>query len=1021
MSEQAVSERSRLGPVARARGYAAAIIDVRILGPLEVATANRLRTITGPRERVVLAALAMSSGRVVNTDRLSDAVWGDSPPASCVKVVQNLILKLRTALGPGAIETRAGGYVLVGETVGTDAGQFERGADVGRVLARSGDVAAAVPAFVDALRLWRDHPLPELRDWAPGVAEASRLEELRRSVQEDRFEAELACGRHHEAVVDLEAMVVDEPLRERRWALLALALYRDGRQADALRALHRASGALGEIGLDPGPDLQALERSIAAQDPSLDGPRPAPSDRPARGDSMGEPLRQLPAALTRFIGRAEQIAAISELLAGSRVVTLTGAGGAGKTRLALEVAAGVDDASDGMWFVELMAVVDESGVSTVVAAALGIREMSVDAGGDALSPVVEFLAPRRALLVFDNCEHVVEAAARAAYALLRGCAHLRVLATSREPLGLPGEAVYVVPSMGVPPAEAASGDEIVRSDAGALFCDRARSANPHFQLRHDEAAAVASICRTLDGIPLAIELAAAWVRVVTVGEIASRLDDCLDLLRGGPRTAMAHHQTMRATLDWSYGLLTAPEQGALRWLGAFPDDFDLDAAVELLAPIVDRSGGQSPGLELVAHLVDKSLVVANQTRGQVRYRLLVPVAQYARARLAETDETDIATGHHDRVFITRAEAHHRFSPVFSQPTGQPSYHAALERAWRAGDSRSAKLLALVQGGGWNWTGDPRGIQWMERLASAKPDDPALDAWILTWLASLLHHSAQPAVARQRHLLEQAVVVGEGTAAERGALFVLGELELTYGDTNRARALFLGLRDVHERDGSWDSAGVCDDHLGWTSVIDGAFDDAVRSFTRALDLARRAGNEWLADHALAALAPLQVRAGAVDDGLRAADEAIAVARRLDPEGLLPMALTRAAEAAVLARERERGGRFLTEVATGLRWSPSRRWLADTLETGAVLAEGHAPELSASLLGAADTVRAATDEHLGGQRVITAQVRLARERLAEALTPHDFDRAWKLGGRRSTADSLDELLAWLARSAPPAQPN
>ena len=749
VSDAAVSERSRFALAVRARGYAAAIIEVRILGSLEVATATGLCPVTGPRERVVLAVLAMSSGRVVSLDRLTDAVWGDSRPASCVKVVQNVILSLRTALGPGVIETRAGGYLLVGDTVSTDADEFERGADVGRVLSRSGDVAAAAAAFVDTLQLWRDHPLPELRDWAPGVAEASRLEELRRGVQEDRVEAELACGRHHEAVVELEAMAVDEPLRERRWALLALALYRDGRQADALRALHRARGALGELGLDPGPHLQALDRSITAQDPSLDGPRPSPSEPPEPGTPTGEATRQLPAALTRFIGRAEHIAAISELLAVSRAVTLTGAGGAGKTRLALEVAAGVDDAADGVSFVELMAVVDESGVSTAVAAALGIRAGSVDAEGDALSPIVDFLAPRRAVLVFDNCEHVVEAVARTAYALLRRCAHLRLLATSREPLGLPGEAVYVVPSMGVPPAEAVSRDAIVGSDAGALFCDRARSANPHFQLGQDEAAAVASICRTLDGIPLAIELAAAWVRVLTVEQIASRLDDCLELLRGGPRTTMAHHQTMRATLDWSYGLLTAQEQAALRWLGAFPDDFDLDAAVELLAPIVDTTSGQStPGLELVTHLVDKSLVVASQMRGQVRYRFLVPVAQYARARLAEDGESEIATGHHDRVFIARAEAYQRFNPVFSRPTGQRSYLAALERAWQAGDSRSAKLLALVQAGGWTWTGDPRGIQWMERLASAKPDDPAIDARILTWLASLLHHSAQPAVARR---------------------------------------------------------------------------------------------------------------------------------------------------------------------------------------------------------------------------------------------------------------------------------
>ena len=223
----------------------------------------------------MLAVLAMSAGRIVSVDRIVDAVWGGSPPPSSAKVVQNLVLKLRRSLGSGVIETGPGGYRLAGEGVSIDASRFEHHARAGRELLRAGDAGAAIAAFAIALGSWRGDPLPELQHWAPGEGEATRLSELHRSVQEDRCDAELAAGHHHEVVAELETMVVDEALRERRWCLLALALYRDGRQAEALRALQRARAALGEIGLDPGPELRELERAVSTQDRSLDALRPS--------------------------------------------------------------------------------------------------------------------------------------------------------------------------------------------------------------------------------------------------------------------------------------------------------------------------------------------------------------------------------------------------------------------------------------------------------------------------------------------------------------------------------------------------------------------------------------------------------------------------------------------------------------------------------------------------------------------------------------------------------------------------
>jgi predicted ATPase/DNA-binding SARP family transcriptional activator len=1001
-----VRSRSRRRP----RRYAARIVGYLVLGPLEVAGAAGPIAVSAVHERAALAALALSPGRVVGVDRLTDAIWGASPPPSSRKLLQNLVLRLRKALGPRAIETHPSGYVLVGDTTSTDAGRFEKAVQQARLLQRAGDAARAATTFSDALALWRGPAFRELEAWEPARAEAARLDELRRCAKEEWAEAALACGHHREVLPDLEMMVDAEPLRERRWGLLARALYGDGRQADALRALQRARSASATVGLDPGPDLVSLERSIAVRDSSLRSAEGQPSAS-VSAPGFTDPTPRLPVTLTRFIGRRPELATIDALLATERLVTLLAVGGAGKTRLALAVAGEAAPNFDETWFVDLAGVAEAARVGASVATTLGLRPGLID-DGDMARLIADRLAAGRVLLVLDNCEHLLEACAQLVEALLSRCADLTVMATAREPLGLPGEAIFAVPPMTVPPSDDSSPQAVLASDAGALFCDRAWAAQPAFVLGVVDAAAVATICRHLDGIPLAIELAAPWVRVLGVGELAARLDESFTLLDRVPRTARSQRQTLRAAIEWSYGRLSSADQAGLRWLGTFPDDFDLDAALEL-AQAGARSvspGDAELGVELVARLVDASLVVVGGFGERLRYRLLIPIAHYARAELANNGELALAIGYHDRLFVNRAHARLRGGLALRADINLPSCQAALQRSWDAGDHHSAKLLALAAVLHWTWTGDRLGIEWMERLAEVPAEPPrAIDATVLSTLASLLRDSGSPSADRERALLQRAVSIGRGTRVEPLMTFALGELELVHGNVTTARELLQQARADYENIEAWVSVGWCDEHLGWVSIVEGDIERAAGEFGLALQTARRVNDDWLAAHAMAALAPVWVRTGLPAAGRDVAEQAVDLARHLANEGLLLMALTRAAEAATLAADWPSAAPLVLEMAVHLRRSHGHRWLADTLEIGALLVERDEPALGASLLCAAEVLRGASDEHLGGRRVATAEVRACRRRLADSEP-----RSQRAPGS-ATSNLLDDLISWLTTCA------
>ncbi|MFE3783697.1 ATP-binding protein, partial [Amycolatopsis sp. NPDC059090] len=488
---------------------------------------------------------------------------------------------------------------------------------------------------------------------------AARLEDLRVDAIEDRVEADLRLARHAEVIAELEALVESHPLRERVRGQLIRALYGAGRQAEALAAYADTRRVLSdELGVDPSPELQALHLAVLRRDPGLEPPaRPAPGPGPSRaGRARRTNLR---AHLTSFVGRDKEIERIGELLAGSRLVTLVGPGGVGKTRLAEAVATGLADRMpDGVWLAELAPVRTPADVPNALLTALDIREKALSlessSPGDAVDRLIAALADRKLLIVLDNCEHVVEAAAALTDRLIAACPDLRVLATSRESLGITGEALWPIPPLGLPPADAGP-DEALAYPAVRLFAGRAASVRPGFTVTEANTAAVVEICRKLDGLPLAIELAAARVRSLSATQIADRLGDRFRLLVGGSRTAVARHQALSGVVEWSWDLLDDEERLLARRLSVFTGGCTLESVERVCASDGLAAGGV---LHLLGALADKSLidaVFADSGGDEVRYRMLETVRAFGAERLAEAGETESARAAHAQYFLELAE------------------------------------------------------------------------------------------------------------------------------------------------------------------------------------------------------------------------------------------------------------------------------------------------------------------------------------------------------------------------------
>ncbi|MEU4534482.1 BTAD domain-containing putative transcriptional regulator [Streptosporangium sp. NPDC023825] len=657
---------------------------VGILGPLEVTAAGESVEIGGVRLRVLLIRLALGTGRVVTADELSDALWPEEQPADRANAVRSLVARLRRSLPDASVlRSDRGGYRLDLPPDAVDAHRFERLARAGRRALNGGDPEVAGPLLGEALALWRGPALADAVGAPFATAYAAGLEEARLAAIEDRAEADLASGRHAHLVAELSEAAIRHPLRERLQGLLLRALHAQGRQAEALAGYEKIRFRLAEeLGADPGPELREIHRAL------LQEGRAEPA-RPQKGN--------LRTALTSFVGRTAEVRRVGASLAEGRLVTLVGPGGAGKTRLATTVAGELAERwPGGAWLVELAAVTDTADVPQAVLGALGTREVGfLDAQGaprDTTSRLAEALSRAETLIMLDNCEHLVEAVAHLAEDLLGRCPELRVLATSREPLGILGEVLCPVAPLGLPEPDA-SARQAVTSPAVRLLAERAAAVRPGFVVTEENVAAVVEICRRLDGLPLAIELAAARMRSLTAPQVAERLGDRFRLLTGGSRTALPRHRTLRAVVDWSWDLLGGERRFAER-LAVFPGGISVEAAERVCA---------EPGtaLDLLGALVDRSLLQVVEAP-QPRFRMLETIREYGLERLAENGEIARVRAAHAAYFLDLAETAEPFLREERQlvwmavlEAEHDNLLAALHFAADAGDADTAVRLAAA--------------------------------------------------------------------------------------------------------------------------------------------------------------------------------------------------------------------------------------------------------------------------------------------------------------------------------------
>ena len=697
---------------------------VGVLGPLEVSdAAGRPVRVGGHRVRALLILLAMEAGRVVPTHALIDRLWPEDRPADAANALQSLVSRLRVALrqagvSDGVVESSPAGYRLAVPPEAVDAAAFESQARAGSQALARGDAREAANLLRAALGQWRGSALTDVAGEEFAFAPAARLTELRTAATLDRIEADLTLGVADATMIgELRDLTAADSLAERPAALLMRALAATGRQSEALSVYQRTRQHLADhLGVDPSRQLEQVHLAILRQEiPQAATPVPAarqvaPESQHPAGAPPAAKVRRPP---TSFIGRDDDVAGVIKRLRAERLVTLTGPGGVGKTRLATEVAAGLTVPA---WFAELAPVTEPAEVPYAVLDALGLRERSIasragDMAGGPLDRLAAALADRDAVLILDNCEHVIDAAAGLAARLLADCPKVRVLATSREPLQIPGETLHVVAPLAAP-REFDLPEVSTTYPAVRLFADRAAAVLPGFELSAANATAVASICRHLDGMPLAIELAAPWLRTLAPAQLAARLDDRFALLTAGSRTALPRHQTLRAMVEWSWDLLSERERVLARRLAVFPGGATLTAAERVCAGQPGPEASALPAgavLPTLAGLVAKSLLTRSDAEGdgEPRYRMLDTVRAYGLERLAEAGEDtatkDASAGYYLELAETadpqlRTKTQGRWFRLLG--TEQDNVHAAIRWAVAREDADTA--LRFVRAMGYYW-------------------------------------------------------------------------------------------------------------------------------------------------------------------------------------------------------------------------------------------------------------------------------------------------------------------------------
>ncbi|MCW2497492.1 BTAD domain-containing putative transcriptional regulator [Jatrophihabitans sp.] len=839
---------------------------VGLLGPLEVRDdAGVSIDVAGARLRTVLTRLALDAGRPVSVAVLVDAVWGEHSPGDEANALQTLMSRLRRALG-GAANVAQGpaGYRLDVEPGDVDVSRFERLAADGAAALREGDPNRAAELLTAALALWRG---PALADGGESVqTRLTRLNDLRLAALVDRSEAELVLGRAAPLVAELEALATEHPLHERIAGLLVRALAASGRQAEALGAYERVRSVLAdELGVDPSPALQQLHLAVL------------------RGQ-FAEPERVLPverrtnlkSQLTSFVGRTDEVARVAEALHGARLVTVLGPGGAGKTRLAAEAAAEcVHTTADGVWLVELAPVLDPAEVPHTVLAMLGRRESSMleqripRAPREALEQLVETLAARETLLVLDNCEHLLAAAASLAEDLLARCPRLRVLATSREPLGIMGETLVLLPPLGTP-ALGDSAAEALEYPSVRLFADRAAAVSPSFVVDADTVGPVVEIVRRLDGQPLAIELAAARLRSLPVAEIAARLSDRFRLLVGS-RTAMPRHRTLRAVVEWSWDLLTPAERLLAERLAVFPAGVTPASATAVCA---DAAVPAADVPELLAGLVDRSLLQLYPSE-TARYRMLETIREFGSERLSERGELAamrLAHAEHFADFahdqVPRLRAAGQIEALRQVEAEHDNVLAALRELCDIGSTERAHELASALNGYWAVSGrHGEAATWLDVvLALPAPQSRGLRleieaAQLANSVAAVTNSFGEGTFPQERlaALADELVGVQDW---DRPMLAVLAPIVLFVAQ--RHEEARLAMQHANEHPDPWVNATNASMAARFAEN-DGDLDAVRRSLERAGELYTSIGDRWGLASVLPLSAQLDIYASRLEEG------------------------------------------------------------------------------------------------------------------------------------------------------------
>jgi predicted ATPase/DNA-binding SARP family transcriptional activator len=853
---------------------------VAMLGPLRL-TAEDGSTIDlgGARLRMLLARLALEPGTVVPADVLIDGLWGEMPPVDATNALQSLVSRLRRGLrleNGTVLESHPAGYRLAVSREDVDVHLFEQLATRGRAELRAGQPSIAAATLGTALDLWRGPALSDVADAPFAGTTTTRLAELRGVATEDRIEADLELGRHHEVLAELRTLVAEQPLRERRAALLIKALYLSGRQADALAVFETTRHALAdELGVEPGAELRQVHLAVLRGEVE-------------RGGEPARPTR-LPARLTTFVGRQQELREVVDRLADTRLVTLVGPGGAGKTRLSTEIAATLAGSGVTTWFVALAGVGESEDVGAAVLSAVGLREIRMlertPPSTDPVDRLIEALAGQHAVIVLDNCEHVIAAAAVIADTLLAHCPALRIIATSREPLALTGEAIFPLGPLAPP--------EAVR-----LFVDRAASARPGFTLDEHNTSAVDEICNRLDGLPLALELAAARLRSMTVGQIAERLDDRFRLLTGGNRTSMARHRTLRSVVEWSWDLLEKPELVLARRLSVFAAGATVESAAAVCA---DDELPAEDVVYVLASLVEKSLAqVSTDGAGQPRYRMLETVRAYAAERLVEAGEHASVHAALDRYFLELTEAadlhgHEQVAWLARLTADQDNIMAGIRHAADAGDADTAIRLAMATGWFWALSGRQRdAVALVVRVADVPGPAPSHARAALRLFGAL----GGMGMPDKEFILERRAELAATDAMRHYPMLALIEplMALYTGDLAAAEdAMARGLAHPDP----WGRAAAKLGHA-FLAENEGRADEAERSADAALAEFRVIGDRWGQAMALGQLSERRTLRGDHAGAIAAYEESIRLVNELGAVDDLPELRSR------LAAQRARAG-------------------------------------------------------------------------------------------------------------------